>query len=108
MTPIPVTLASAAACALVNGWLSARIGKLRGEYRVSVGDGGHEPLLRRMRAQANFTENAPLFLLLLLSVELSGAMKIVIAAIVLLFLLAGSRTGSEWMAATANAGACSG
>ena len=54
MTILPVTLLSAAAAVFVNIWLGLRIGQLRGQFKVSVGDGGHEPLLRRMRAQANF------------------------------------------------------
>ncbi len=73
MTPVPVTLATAAAAVGVNTWLGARISLLRRDLKVSVGDGGHEPLLRRMRAQANFVENVPLFLILLGGLELSGA-----------------------------------
>src|SRR3954464_5804478 len=73
MTPVPVTLATAAAAVAVNTWLGARISRLRRDLRVGVGDGGHEPLLRRMRAQANFVENVPLFLILPCGLELSGA-----------------------------------
>ncbi len=73
MTPVPVTLTTGAACILLNIWLGWRIGRLRYQYKVSVGDGGHEPLLRRMRAQANFIENAPFVLILLGGLELSGA-----------------------------------
>jgi uncharacterized membrane protein YecN with MAPEG domain len=85
MTPVPVTLGSAAALGLLNMWLGWRVGKFRGKFKVSVGDGGHEPLLRRMRAQANFIESAPLFLLLVLGLEISGASRIglaIIAAII--------------------------
>ncbi|HEY6048007.1 MAG TPA: MAPEG family protein, partial [Sphingomicrobium sp.] len=64
IAPVPVTLVTAAAMVALNMWLGMRIAKLRGEFKVSVGDGGHEPLLRRMRAQANFIENAPFFVLL--------------------------------------------
>src|SRR5437764_1678666 len=88
MTPVPVTLISAAAMVLLNFWLGWRIAAFREEYKVSVGDGGHEPLLRRMRAQSNFIENAPLFLVLLLALELSGANPLFLGAIAALFLLA--------------------
>ena|SRR5947207_965838 len=88
MVPVPVTLATAAAAVLVNMWLSWRISRLRHELNVSVGDGGQEPLLRRMRAQANFIEYAPLFLILLAGLELSGANRIALAIIATLFILA--------------------
>ncbi len=69
---LPTTLCLAAAAVLVNFWLGIRIGKLRQTAKVSVGDGGNEPLLRRMRAQANFIEQAPLTLVLVAAVELAG------------------------------------
>jgi hypothetical protein len=88
MTPVPVTLAAAAALGLLNMWLGWRVGQFRGKLKVSVGDGGHEPLLRRMRAQANFIESAPLFLLLLLPLEVSGANRIGLATMAAIFVLA--------------------
>jgi len=88
MTPIPVTLTSAAACALLNVWLGGRIAAFRKEFRVNVGDGGHEPLLRRMRAQANFIEHAPIFLILLGGLEISGANRIALAVIATSFVVA--------------------
>ena len=88
MTPIPVTLTSAAACALLNVWLGGRIAAFRKEFRVNVGDGGHEPLLRRMRAQANFIEHAPIFLILLGGLEISGANRIALAVIGAIFVVA--------------------
>ena len=87
MTPVPVTLITTAACAVLNMWLGGRVGKYRGKFKVSVGDGGHEPLLRRMRAQANFIEAAPLFLLLLLGLELSGANRLGLAVIAGIFVV---------------------
>src|SRR5438309_107194 len=53
MMPVPVTMVTTAACALLNMWLGWRVGQYRARFKVSVGDGGEEPLLRRMRAQAN-------------------------------------------------------
>lgn len=69
---LPVTLCLAAACALVNIWLGMRIGKIRHAESISIGDGGNEALIRRMRAQANFMEQAPLTLALVAAVELAG------------------------------------
>lgn len=68
---IPVTLTVAAACALINLWLSIRVGQVRHSQHVSVGDGGNELVIRRMRAQANFVENAPFVLALILALELA-------------------------------------
>ena len=64
-------LVLAACLALVNGWLSMRVGRVRGQEKVSIGDGGNERVIRRMRAHANFTENAWIVLALVLVIELS-------------------------------------
>ncbi len=69
---LPTTLCFAAAAVLVNFWLGMRIGKLRHSEKVSIGDGGKEPLIRRMRAQANFIEQTPLTVVLVALVELAG------------------------------------
>jgi uncharacterized membrane protein YecN with MAPEG domain len=88
MTPIPVALATAAAAVFVNLWLGWRIAQLREQFKVSVGDGGQDLLLRRMRAQANFIEHAPIFLILLGGLELSGANRLALLAIAAVFILA--------------------
>ncbi len=69
---LPVTLCLTSAAVLVNFWLGMRIGKLRHETGISVGDGGDEAIMRRMRAQSNFGEQTPLTLLLVAAVELAG------------------------------------
>lgn len=79
---LPVTLCAVAAAAVINLWLSIRIGALRSSLKVSIGDGGHEPLQRRMRAQLNFAENTPLVLVMLAGIELA-------------------RPGNMWLAGTA-------
>ena len=72
MIILPATLTAAAACAIVNIWLSMRIGRVRTAHKISIGDGGHDLLARRMRAQLNFAENTPLVLILLAGIELAG------------------------------------
>lgn len=67
---LPITLTIAGACAILHVWLSLRVSRLRRPLKIGVGDGGNEMLLRRMRAHANFAENAPLALILLGLVEL--------------------------------------
>jgi uncharacterized membrane protein YecN with MAPEG domain len=73
MTVLPVTLAAAAAAAVLNIWLGIRIGALRTALQISVGDGGSERLQRRMRAQLNFVENTAFVLILIAAIELAGA-----------------------------------
>ncbi len=68
---LPVTLATAAACALVNLWLAFRIVHLRETQQVLIGDGGDARLITRMRAQANLAEHAPIVLILLGLLELA-------------------------------------
>lgn len=68
-----ISLIFAAAAVLINIWLGIRCGQRRTAAKVSHGDGGDVLLARRMRAQLNFAENAPLTLLLFLILELTGA-----------------------------------
>lgn len=72
MLELPVTLTIAAGAALVNIWLMIRCGQARTREKVSVGDGGNEFVIRRMRAHANFVESAPFVLILLAALEATG------------------------------------
>jgi uncharacterized protein len=72
MLSLPVTLTIAAGAALVNVWLMVRCGQARTKGGVSIGDGGDEFLIRRMRAHANFVESAPFVLVLLATLEATG------------------------------------
>ncbi len=73
---LPITLTIAAAAALINIWLGVRIGAVRTKEKIFIGDGGHEPLVRRMRAQANFLENTPFVLILLGAVEMASGYQV--------------------------------
>jgi uncharacterized membrane protein YecN with MAPEG domain len=68
---LPVTLTIAGAAALIAIWLGIRVGQVRGRTKISIGDGGDAALIARMRAQANYIEYAPFFLILLALVELA-------------------------------------
>jgi uncharacterized membrane protein YecN with MAPEG domain len=68
---LQTTLCLASAAVLINLWLGIRTGRLRMALKVNVGDGGHEALVRRMRAQANFIENVPITLVLFAAVEMA-------------------------------------
>jgi hypothetical protein len=68
---LPITLTIAGAAALVNIWLMIRVGQVRTSEKVSVGDGGNEKVIRRMRAHANFGESLPVILILIAVIELA-------------------------------------
>jgi uncharacterized membrane protein YecN with MAPEG domain len=84
---LPISLASAAAAALTNIWLSIRIGQMRGAKKISIGDGGDEALIRRMRAQANFIENTPIVLVLIAVIELARPINPWLTGVAVLYVL---------------------
>lgn len=61
--------------------LSVRVIAFRRSERVNLGHAGHPGLERRIRAQANLTEYAPLALILIGILELSGFPPIVLHAL---------------------------
>lgn len=69
---LPVTLTIAGAAALLNLWLMIRVGQVRTSEKVSVGDGGNEKVLRRMRAHSNYIETAPFILILVGLIEMTS------------------------------------
>ena len=84
---LPVTLTLAGAAALLHIWLGMRVARVRAQFKVSVGDGGNEAVLRRMRAHANYHENMPIALILVGLLELAGADNRVLWGAVILFVL---------------------
>lgn len=85
---LPITLTIAGAAAILHVWLSLRVSRLRRPLKVGVGDGGHEILARRMRAHANFSENVPIFLILLGLIELATGGGLWLWGAAILFVLA--------------------
>lgn len=85
---LPVTLATAAACALINVWLAIRIGQVRRAEKISIGDGGSPRLIARMRAQLNFVEYAPIVLILLALIELAMGTEMWLWGVAALFVVA--------------------
>jgi uncharacterized protein len=68
---LPVTLTAAGLAALINLWLAIRVGQVRTREKVSIGDGGNEAVIARMRAHANFVEYTPIVVLLIGAIELA-------------------------------------
>jgi uncharacterized protein len=85
---LPIALTAAAAAAIVNLWLGIRIGQVRTREKISIGDGGNEALIRRMRAQANFVEFAPFALILIALLELATGTSLWLWAASALFIIA--------------------
>ena len=70
MGDMHISLFSASIAALITAWLGWRCSKLRLSDKILHGDGGNALLLRRMRAQANFTEYTPIALVLIVLLDL--------------------------------------
>jgi len=71
MFPVVSSLYAALLAFLLFG-LSVYVIRMRRSHSVALGDGGHGPLVRAMRAQANFTEYVPMAVVLLVLLEFSG------------------------------------
>ena len=84
---LPITLTLAGAAAILHIWLAARVSRLRRLLKVSLGDGGNEALLRRIRAHANYAENMPITIILIGLVELAGGDKRILWAAGIAFVI---------------------
>ncbi|MCK9397985.1 MAG: MAPEG family protein [Methylobacter sp.] len=73
-----ITSIYASLAALLIVRLSLSVIKLRRKNRVSVGDGGIDELQLAIRTHSNAVEYIPIALMLLLTLELNGAPKILI------------------------------
>lgn len=83
-----VTLVTAGCCGLLYFILSLRVVQLRQTHRVTIGDGGHDALLSRIRAHANFAEYVPFILILMGLIELrTGVTELLTSTGILLFLI---------------------
>ncbi|HVJ00356.1 MAG TPA: MAPEG family protein [Sphingomonas sp.] len=84
---MPVTLVTAGGAALINAWLALRVGLVRRAEGISIGDGGDPTLATRMRAQANFVENAPFILILIGLIEYAQGPSIWLWVVSAVFLI---------------------
>jgi uncharacterized membrane protein YecN with MAPEG domain len=88
MMILPISLTIAAGAVLLNLWLTMRVGRVRGQEKVSIGDGGNERVIRRMRAHSNFVENTAFVVILLALVELGLGSSIWLWGVGALYLVA--------------------
>ena len=85
---LPITLTITGAAAILLIWLAGRVSRLRRQFKISLGDGGNEAMLRRIRAHANYAENMPIVLILLGLLELAGGDKRILWGAGIAFILA--------------------
>ncbi len=85
---LPLSLTFAALCAILNLWLSMRVGQARGQAKILHGDGGNPYLVKKMRAHANFVEYAPFVLILFVLVELAYGSQSWLWAVIVAYALA--------------------
>tara|TARA_R110002096_G_scaffold385485_1_gene579309 strand:- start:2136 stop:2540 length:405 start_codon:yes stop_codon:yes gene_type:complete len=50
---------------LIAMWLFGNVGSVKNKAKIFMGDGGDARVIRAMRGQANFVENVPMILILL-------------------------------------------
>ncbi|HEX8225039.1 MAG TPA: MAPEG family protein [Allosphingosinicella sp.] len=84
---LPITLTIAGAAALLNIWIARRVGQIRMSQKISIGDGGNEALTARMRAQSNFVEYTPFFLILLALIELAIGSQVWLWVVAVVYIL---------------------
>lgn len=85
---LPITLATTGGAALIALWLGLRVGRVRIKVQVSIGDGGNEALITRMRAQANYIEYAPFIVALIAVLEFTSGTSTWLWIAAILFLVA--------------------
>ncbi len=84
---LPVTTVSAVFLAALLIVLSIRVILGRRDAGVSLGDGGEDILSRRIRAQGNLAEYAPMGILLTFLAETQGALTWIIALCASIFVI---------------------
>lgn len=85
---LPVTSFLAAAFALMLVALSTYVSMWRRSLNIAFGDGNNDTLRRRIRAHANFAENAPLLLIVTAVLEIGQATQWVVGLIAIVFMVA--------------------
>ena len=85
---IPVTMVLTAFTGLLLVVLASRVSSLRFGNKIPWGDGGNPALMRAIRAHANTTEHAPIFILMALAYELARGSTPFLVALAIAFALA--------------------
>ncbi len=84
---IPVTLVAAGVLCVMFVGLSFFVVKGRMKTLTALGDGGHELMQRRIRAQGNFAEYVPLALIVMGLLEMYGGNPTLLAILAVLLVI---------------------
>ena len=84
---LPITTALVSVLSLWLLALSIAVIKSRGAQKVSLGEGEGGMLQRRVRAQANLTEYAPLFVVMIAVAEVQGGNSTILGLLSVVFVL---------------------
>jgi uncharacterized membrane protein YecN with MAPEG domain len=87
MDGLPITLVTASILGLMFIWLTVRVIAERVKNDVIIGDGDTE-LLYKIRAQGNFIEYVPIFVIILGLLEFTGAHSTVLIVLATMFVIA--------------------
>jgi hypothetical protein len=82
-----ITSLYTALLALILIFLSIKIIQNRRSSKISLGESGDDFLQRKIRAHGNFIEYAPIFLIMLLLVEINGCNKYFIHFFGIIFII---------------------
>ncbi|MGF1492549.1 MAG: MAPEG family protein [Microcoleaceae cyanobacterium] len=83
-----ISAGTASVLALLQIFLALLVGFFRIKYKVGIGDSGHEKLARQVRVHGNLIENAPIFIILLTFLELSGGSQTFLLSLAGVFIFA--------------------
>ena len=83
-----LTAPYAAALTLIYIVLTQLVIVTRGKAKVALGDGGNPAVLQAMRRQANFVENVPLTILMMMLAEAGGSGATLLNTLGLILLVA--------------------
>lgn len=83
----PITSMYAIPLAFMLVYLSFNVVRNRYRFKCALGDGGHDKLAQAIRAQGNFTEYAPFFLILLALLEANNGSAMVIHGLGMVFVI---------------------
>lgn len=75
---VTITVLYAGILGLMSIAIAFQAGRLRGQTKISIGDGGNAELTVAMRRHANFIESVPLSLILIALLETNGAPSLAI------------------------------